>query len=165
MIIRFCLLLASKSASAHDDIRYDEESGTGIFILPSRRRLRDFKKYVRSERGFNKHIINELKIKNFSDNEKFFVILIEEMKIHSNLVWDKHTGEPIGYVDLGDTELNYATLEKTDNKSTHILAFLICIIVNPFKFSPANFATSGASASWCIVKSNVPLSLEGHQYF
>ena len=74
----------------------------------------DYKNYIRPERGFNKNIINELKnkIKNFSDNEKFFVILMDEMKIQSNLVWDKHTGELIGYVDLGDTELNYATLEK-----------------------------------------------------
>ena len=149
MIIRFCLSLASKSSSAYDDIRYDEKSGTGILILPSRRRLRDYKNYIRPERGFNKNIINELKnkTKNFSDNEKFFVILMDEMKIQSNLVWDKHAGELIGYVDLGDTELNYATLEKTDNIATHILTFLIRSIVNPFKFRLANFATSGASAS------------------
>ena len=69
------------------------------------------------------------------------------MKTQSNLVWDKHTGELIGYVDLGETELNYATLEKTDNIATHILAFLIRSIVNPFKFNLANFETSGASAS------------------
>ena len=31
---------------------------------------------------------------------------MDEIKIQSNLVWDKHTGELIGYVDLGDTELN-----------------------------------------------------------
>ena len=114
MIIRFCLSLATRSASAYDDIRYDEKSGTSILILPSRRRLRDYKNYIRPETGFNKNIINELKnkTKNFSDKEKFFVILMDEMKIQSNLVWDKHTGELIGYVDLGDTELNYATLEK-----------------------------------------------------
>ena len=40
--------------------------------------------------------------------------------------------------------MNYATLEKTDNITTHILAFLIRSIVNPFMFS---LATSGASAS------------------
>ena len=72
---------------------------------------------------------------------------MDEMKIQSNLVWDKHTGELIGYVDLGHTELNYATLEKGDNIATHILGFLICSIVNPFQFNLANFATSGASAS------------------
>ena len=69
------------------------------------------------------------------------------MKIQSNIVWDKHTGELIGYFDLGVTELNYATLEKTDNIAIHILAFLIRSIVNSFKFSLANFATSGALVS------------------
>ena len=72
---------------------------------------------------------------------------MDEMKIQSNPIWDKHTGELIGYVDFGDTELNYASREKTDNIATHILAFLIRNTVNPFKFSLANFATSGASAS------------------
>ena len=68
------------------------------------------------------------------------------MKIQSKIVWNKQT-ELIWYFDLGGTELNYATLGKTDNIATHILAFLIRSIVNPFKFSLANFATSGASAS------------------
>ena len=63
------------------------------------------KNYIRPERGFNKNIINNIKnkIKHFSDNDKFFVILMDEMKIQSNLVWGKHTGELIGYFDLGDT--------------------------------------------------------------
>ena len=69
------------------------------------------------------------------------------MKIPSNLVLNKHTGELTGYVDLGYTELNYAMLEKTDNIATHILAFLLRSIVNPFKFSLANFSISGGSAS------------------
>ena len=149
MIIRLCLSLASKSASAYDDIQYDEKSGIGILILPSRCRPRDYKNYIRRERSFDKNIINELKnkVKNFSYNEKFFVILMDEIKIQSNLVWDKHTEELVRYVDLGDAELNYAILEKTDNIATHILALLIRSIVNPFKFVLANFATPGASAS------------------
>ena len=38
------------------------------------------------------------------------VLLLDEMKVQENLVWDKHTGEIIGYVDLGDPAVNYATL-------------------------------------------------------
>jgi len=49
-------------------------------------------------------------------------------------------------VDLGDIELNYAVLKKTDDVATHVLAFLLRSIVNPFKFSLANFATSGVSS-------------------
>ena len=148
MIIRYCLGLASKSASVYDDIRYDEKSGTGIVILPSRRRLRDYKNYIHPHRGFNPSIIQELKnkVKQFSEIEKFVVLLFDEMKIQENLVWDKHTGELVGFVDLGDTELNYATLQKSDALATHVLVFLLRSIVNPFKFSLANFATTGATS-------------------
>ena len=47
------------------------------------------------------------------------------MKIQEDLVWDKHTGDLIGYVDLGDTELNYATLKKSEEVATHMLVFLV----------------------------------------
>ena len=71
MTIRYCLSLASKSASAYDNIRYKQKSGTRCMILPSRR-LRDYKSYIQPKRGFNKDIVNELleQVKHFSDNEK-----------------------------------------------------------------------------------------------
>ena len=148
MIIRYCFSLVAKSASAYKDIRYNEKTGTGFLILPSRRRLRDYKNYIRPQRGFNKDIILELlkKVENFSENEKYFVILMDEMKIQENLVLDKHTGDLVGNVDLGDIDLNYATLQKSNNIATHVLVFLLRSIINPFKFSLGNFATSGVTA-------------------
>ena len=165
MIIRYCLSLASKSGAVYDELRYDEKTGTGVLVLPSRRRLRDYKNYIRPQRGFNGEIVNELrnKVKHFSEEERFMVLLLDEMKIQEQLVWDKHTGELIGFVDLGDIELNYATLEKTDQLATHVLVFMLRSIVNPFKFSFATFATTGATSYqmfpllWkavCICESN-----------
>ena len=52
-------------------------------------------------------------------------ILLDEMKIQENPVWDKHTGELIGFVDLGDTTINYATLSNVQELATHVLVFLI----------------------------------------
>ena len=148
MIIRYCLGLASKSPAAYDEIRYDEKTNSGFVILPSRRRLRDYKNYIRPEQGFNKHVINELRdiVLKFEPAEKYGVLLMDEMKIQENLVWDKHTGDLIGFVDLGDTELNYATLQKSDEIATHVLVFLLRSIVNPLKFSLANFATTSVSS-------------------
>ena len=53
------------------------------------------------------------------------------MKIHEDLVWDKHTGDLIGYVDLGDTELNYATLkgELRREKSYSVLWLRTTVLV------------------------------------
>ena len=55
------------------------------------------------ENDFNKDFINELKnnIKDFSDNDKFIETLMNEVKIHSDLVWDKHTEDLVGYVESG----------------------------------------------------------------
>ena len=149
MIIRYCLSLASKSAAAYDDIRYNEKTGTGFVILPSRRCLRDYKNYIRPLRGFYKNIVNELleKFKHFSDNKKKNFMLMDEMKYQENLVWDKHIVDLIGYVDFGDANLDYATLQKSTDIATHILVFLLRSVVNRFKFSLASFVTTGATSS------------------
>ena len=41
------------------------------------------------------------------------------------LVWDKHSGELIGFVDLGDIYTNYATLKSVEKLASHVLVFLI----------------------------------------
>ena len=87
------------------------------------------------------------KVKDFSDKEKFVVLLMDEMKIQENLVWDKDTGELIGYVHLGEIDLNYATLSTVTTVGYHVLVFLIHSIVNPFEFSLGNFAIDGISTS------------------
>ena len=46
----------------------------------------------------------------YFDVQRYIVLLFDEMKIMSNLVFDKVTGELIGYVDLGDPNVNFATL-------------------------------------------------------
>ena len=46
MILKFCLNLAAKSSSAYKDLRYDNKTGTGVLVLPSRRTLRDYKNYM-----------------------------------------------------------------------------------------------------------------------
>ena len=59
------------------------------------------------------------------------------MKIQEDLVWGKHTGELIGFVDLDDMKLNYATV-----LATHI--FLVK--VNPLSYSFATFADTGITS-------------------
>jgi len=110
--------------------------------------LRDYKNYIRPKQGFNKDIIAELvrKVEHFLEEEKFVVLLLDEMKIQENLVWDKHTGELIGYIDLGDPSVNFATFKNVETVASHVLVFMLRSIVNPFKFSLANFATTGVGA-------------------
>ena len=69
MTIKFCLNLAAKLSSAYKDLQYDSTTGTGILVLPSLRTLRDHKTYIRSTRGFNPALINELAKKTISFSE------------------------------------------------------------------------------------------------
>ena len=55
MIIRFCLSLASKSASAYDELR-----SCNVLTLPSCRTLRDYKNAIKPRAGFNPVVIQEL---------------------------------------------------------------------------------------------------------
>ena len=79
----------------------------------------------------------------FLRTRKFSVILIENMKTTSNLIFNKCAKEIIGYVYLGDTEFNHAILE--ENPFTGISPTRSITVL--FKFSLANHATSDASAS------------------
>ena len=70
---------------------------------------------------------------------------MDEMKTKENLVWDKHNGELIGYLDLGEIDLNYATLSKVTTAPPHAFVFLIRSILHLFKFSLVSFPTDGIS--------------------
>ena len=112
MIIKFCLGLYAKSPAAYEQLRLYEKEGTGVMILPSQRTLRDYRNYIRPSIGFNYQIINELatKTQDFSTLEKYVVLSFDKMKIQNDLVYDKNTGDLIGYVNLGDADVNCAAL-------------------------------------------------------
>ena len=138
MIIRFCLSLAAKSSSCYEELR-----NSSILVLPSQRTLRDYKNFIRPKTGFHYQVIDELKTltNNYFDVERYLALMFDEMKIQSNLVIDKVNGELIGFTDLGDPNLNFGTLTKTDDIASHALTFLIRGISTNLKFSLAYFAT------------------------
>ena len=57
MIIRYCLSLASNSAAAYDEIRYNAIKDFRFLILPSRWKLRDYKNYIKPGQRLNQEII------------------------------------------------------------------------------------------------------------
>ena len=149
MIIKFCLALYAKSPAAYDLLRLNEKEGSGCLILPSKRTLRDYRNYIKPKTGFNTDIINDLseKTTSFSNLERFVCLSFDEMKIQEDLVWNKHTGELIGFVDLGDVNLNYSVLPEDVSKlATHVLVIMIRSIMNPLSYTFATFATSGISS-------------------
>ena len=138
MIIRFCLAISSKSESAYDELR-----DSGVLCLPSRRTLRDYRNAIRPQTGFNFQIIKELKTMtlNLEDHQRFICLSFDGMKIESGLVFNKYTGQIIGFTDLGDTDINEATLEKEKSVPTHALLFFIRGISCDLKYPLAYFAS------------------------
>ena len=108
-IIRFALSIAIKSPSAYEELRQ-----SGIIRLPSRRTLSSYKNYIRPRPGFSREVLDELirTSKGFSGIQRFVALLFDEMKVKSNLVFNKHSGELIGFLDLGDPDVNLATLKR-----------------------------------------------------
>ena len=136
MIIRFCLSLASKSASACNELW-----SSNVLTLPSCRALRDYKNAVKPHAGFNPAVIQEL-IKStelFTGHQRNIVLSFDEMKIQQNLVCDKYSGDLVGYVDLGDPDLNYASF----NVATHVLVFYVTGLTSKLKFELGYLATKG----------------------
>ena len=64
----------------------------------------------------------------------------------SNLAFNKYNDELIGFVDLGDPELNYSTFQDSDQLATHALVYYICGLCSSLKFSLAYFATHCATS-------------------
>ena len=50
---------------------------------------------------------------------------MDKMKIQSNLVFDKVSGDLTGFIDLGDPMTNFACLAVEDPVASHALAFLM----------------------------------------
>lgn len=61
----------------------------------------------------------------YFDVQRYVFILFDEMKIMTNLALDKLTGELIEFTVLGDTYVNFVSLEKVYELATHALAFLV----------------------------------------
>ena len=68
------------------------------------------------------------------------------MKIQSNLVFDKHSNELIGFVDLGDEVSNAAAFDEPTAIATHVLAFMVRGIARDLKCILGYFSTDNLTS-------------------
>lgn len=83
---------------------------------------------------------------NFFDVERYVSLLLDEMKIKSNLVFDNSTDQLIGFTDLGDRDRNYSSLDEEDSLASHILVFILRGLCTSLKFPLVYFATNNLKA-------------------
>ncbi len=91
MMIRWCLYLRHLTSSAYETLRL-----SGAIKLPSQRTLRDYTHFTNATTGFSSEVDQQLidtaKMKTCPEREKCVVILMDEMHIKEDLVYNKHTG-------------------------------------------------------------------------
>ncbi len=102
LIIKWCLYLRHRSSGAYETLR-----NSGVLKLPSQRTLRDYTHYIRARVGFSSEVDTELlrtaNYRELQEWEKCIALLIDEMHLKEDLVYDKDTGALVGFTSLGDT--------------------------------------------------------------
>ena len=152
MIIKWCLYLHSRSSKSYENIRK-----AGFINLPSQRTLYDYSHYLPSDLGFQPQVFADLvgvaeKHNMYADEWRSYVgILLDEMKVKQDLVFDHNSGELIGYLHLDNIGNQFQELERELSKSSSKLANSVLVLMvrgatSRLKYPAAAFATDGVVA-------------------
>ena len=98
VMVRWCIYLR------HIAGKYDLLRDSGCLSLPSQRTLRDYTYYNKACTGFSVGTDEELVLvlEGSEERQKIVILLVDEMYIKENIVYNKHTGRIVGFTDLGD---------------------------------------------------------------
>ena len=155
-MIRWCLSLKFQSTAAYETLR-----SSGVLSLPSTRTLRDYTHFIRGTTGFDpavtEQLVQEANLDSLEDFQKNVVIVLDEMKVKENLVYDKYGFRIIGFVDLGTINNDLADIEHAansqdttgvscDDVATHMLVLMVRGLFIKLAFPYAQFATREISS-------------------
>ena len=101
----------------------------------------------------NQQLHKEAKLNDLQESRKFCAIVVDEMKIKENLIYDKFSGEIIGFTQLGEINNELLKLER-DCKSDmdhpplakNLLVLMVRGIFFKLDFPYAHFASESATA-------------------
>ena len=88
-------------------------------------------------------ILQAANIEHCHEWQKLVVILIDEMYIREGLVYQKHTGELVGFADLGDVNNHLLAFERTvkgEKKVMPPLAKSMLVLMVKGLFTPLKYA-------------------------
>ena len=152
LFIRWCLYLRHQSSKAYDTLRQSD-----CIALPSQRTLRDYSHAVKAEVGFSMEVDHQLmtaaKVMTCEEWERLVVILMDEMYIKEDLVYEKHSGTLIGFANLGQVSNQLLAFEQSleqDSSPSSVLAksvmtFMVKGLFSPLKYPYAHFLCSSVT--------------------
>ena len=154
LMIRFCLYIRHHSSKAYEALRQ-----SGCISLPSQRTLRDYSHSVKAMPGFSNEVDDQLKAAakplTLKEWEKLVVLLVDEIYIKEDLVYDKHEGTLIGFMNLGEVNNHLLAFEQsfdtdTDSNATALaktaLTFMVKGIFTSLRFPYAYFLCTTLTA-------------------
>ena len=146
MIIKWCLSIKLRSSSTYNALR-----SSNVITLPSERTLRDYTHFIKPHTGFSYEVDQQLqreaKLDSIPDFKRHVCLVFDEVKVKEDLVYEKHSGELIGFVNIG--EINNQLLEYEQSclsdepepqLASHMLVFMVRGILSDLKFPYAQFS-------------------------
>lgn len=151
LMIKWCIYLKSKSSSTYDALK-----NSGFINLPSERLLYDYSHFIKAGVDFSPDLVealrNEVKQKKLTEEWQQYVgILQDEIRIKEDLVYDKHSGELIGFVNLDKignaiNHMEDCLKDQTPKLAKNVLVIMVRGIANNLRFPFAHFATTGITS-------------------
>ena len=136
LLIRFALNLKYLSSSAYRAVHQ-----SGIISLPSERTLADYTHWTSPHAGVQLEFIEEFIAMLESDcphGQHHCALSMDEMKIKSGLVFNKHTGSLTGFVDLGSANQDLVRAVSGEDQNTNAtLAEQVFVFMARAVFKPS----------------------------
>ena len=144
-----------RSSGAYEFLRE-----SGCIKLPSQRTLRDYTHHVQASPGFSTEVDQMLMkaagLGSCSQRDKCTILILDEMYIRQDLVYDKHTGNLIGFTSLGDIGDHLSEFERSlaegattlsgPRLAKTIYVFMVRGLFNKLQFPYAQFPCSSVTA-------------------
>lgn len=111
LMIKWCIYLRAQSQGAYETLLQSK-----CIKLPSQRTLRDYTHHLKPGPGYCAGVDAQLrsvaKLDKCEEREKCVLMLLDEMYIKKDLVYNKISGELVGFVNLGDTNMDLLAFER-----------------------------------------------------
>ena len=109
-MIKWCIFLRHQSSKAYEMLRQ-------CIHLPSQRILRDYTNCIKAKAGFFAEVDQQLIEAAHSESspvwQRLIFLLLDEMYIREDLVYNKHSGQMIGYANIGDINNHLLAFERS----------------------------------------------------
>lgn len=139
-MVKWCLYLHHQSSKAYKILR-----SSGCISLPSQRTLRDYTHWVKSDAGFSTAVdLQLMQAADMSSCQQWEKLLLDEMYIREDLVYNKYSEKLIGFANLGSILLAFEQANKNDQNDGQDLAktkmvFMVKGLFSPLRFPYAQF--------------------------